>query len=72
MFKLTPRLAKAIEIAAACVERELGIKRRINPQVGLDELWAGVGFDGRILIGHPLLHPGQGLYVNQLGQWTEA
>jgi hypothetical protein len=72
MLKLTPQLSKAIEIAAACVAREFAVKRRLNPQLGTDEHWAGVAFDGRILIGHPLLHPGQGLYVNQLGQWTEA
>ena len=72
MLTLTPSLAKAIEIAAAFVARELAIQQRLNRQVAPDELWAGVAFDGRIVIGHPVLHAGQGLYVNQLGQWAEA
>jgi hypothetical protein len=72
MTTLTPRLEKAIEIAAAFVARELALRQRLNPQVSADEVWAGVVFDGRILIGHPVLHPGQGLYVTQRGQWTEA
>ena len=72
MLTLTPSLAKAVEIAAAFVARELAIQRRLNPEVNPDEVWSGVAFDGRIVIGHPVLHPGEGLYVNQLGQWTEA
>jgi hypothetical protein len=72
MLTLTPSLAKAVEIATAFVGRELALQRRLNPQVNPDEVWAGIAFDGRMVIGHPVLQPGQGLYVNQLGQWTEA
>jgi hypothetical protein len=72
MLNLTPYHAKAVEVAAAFVSRELTLRQRLNPQFGSNEIWASVAFDGRILIGHPVLHPGQGLYVDQLGQWTEA
>ena len=72
MITLTPYLAKAIEIAAACVEREFRVRRRLDPEFSAEELWAGVGLDGRIVIGHPVLPSGQGFYVNQQGEWQEV
>jgi hypothetical protein len=72
MVTLTPYLAKAIEIAAACLEREFQVRRRLDPEIPPEELWAGVTLDGRIVIGHPVLPRGQGFYVNQQGEWQEV
>jgi hypothetical protein len=72
MITLTPYLAKAIEIAAACVEREFRVRRRLDPQITAEEVWAGVSLDGRIVIGHPVLPSGQGFYVNHQGEWQEV
>jgi hypothetical protein len=71
MSSLAPHLSKAIDIAAAFVARELGVQQRLNPEVTPDEIWASVRFDGTIVVGHPLLRAGQGLYVDRLGQWRE-
>jgi len=72
MISLTPYLIKAIEIAAVCVEREFQVRRRIDPEIPPEELWASVTLDGRIAIGHPVLQSGQGFYVNNLGEWQEV
>jgi len=72
MITLTPYLEKAIEIAAVCVEREFQMRRRIDPEIPPEELWASVTLDGRIVIGHPVLQSGQGFYVNNLGEWREV
>jgi hypothetical protein len=72
MITLTPYLAKAIEIAAACVEKEYRVRRRLDPEFPAEELWAGVGLDGRIVVGHPVLPCGQGFYVNHQGEWQEV
>ncbi len=72
MITLTPYLAKAIEIAAACVEREFRVRRRLDPQITAEEVWAGVSLDGRIVIGHPVLPSGQGFYVNHQDEWQEV
>jgi hypothetical protein len=72
MIKPTPRIAKAIDIAAAFVERELSIRMRLNPQFRKEELWAAVTADGQILIGTPLLRDGQGMYVDHEGRLMEA
>ena len=72
MITLTPYLEKAIEIAAGCVEREFQVRRRIDPEIPPEELWASVTLDGRIAIGHPVLQSGQGFYVNNLGEWREV
>jgi len=72
MISMTPYLIKAIEIAAVCVEREFQVRRRIDPEIPPEELWASVTLDGRIAIGHPVLQSGQGFYVNNLGEWREV
>jgi len=72
MISMTPYLIKAIEIAAVCVEREFQVRRRIDPEIPPEELWASVTLDGRIAIGHPVLQSGQGFYVNNLGEWQEV
>jgi hypothetical protein len=72
MISLTPYLIKAIEIAAVCVDREFQVRRRIDPEIPPEELWASVTLDGRIAIGHPVLQSGQGFYVNNLGEWQEV
>jgi len=72
MINVTPYLAKAIEIAAACVDKEIRVRRRLDPEFPAEELWAGVALDGRILVGHPVLPSGQGFYVNHQGQWQEV
>jgi hypothetical protein len=72
MIEHTPTIAKAIDIAAAFVERELNIRLRLNPHFCKDELWAAVTVDGQILIGTPLLQDGQGMYVDHNGQSMEA
>jgi hypothetical protein len=72
MIILTPHLTKAIEIAAACIERELQVRHRLDPNIEAEELWAGVTLDGRILVGHPVLRRGQGVYVNHMGEWQEV
>lgn len=72
MTNITPRLLKAFEIAAAFVHRAITIRLRLNPNTNPDEVWAAVNFDGRILIGTPLLRQGQGFYVDQRGHWKEV
>ena len=72
MTSITPQLTKAIEIAAALVDCEVSKCRRLNPQIAPEEIWAGIGLDGRIVVGHPLLPAGRGLYVDHHGCWTEA
>ena len=42
MITLTPYLAKAIEIAAACVEKEFRVCRRLDPRITAEEVWAGM------------------------------
>jgi hypothetical protein len=72
MITLTPYLKKAIEIAATCIEHEVQVRRRLDPNIPAEELWAGVTLDGRIVIGHPVLPSGQGFYVNHQGEWEEV
>ena len=72
MYAISPKLAKAVEIAAAFVQREISKRKRLNPDSNPDEVWASVTYDGRIFIGTPLLHAGQGLYVDHFGHWKEA
>jgi hypothetical protein len=72
MITLTPYLEKAIEIAAVCVEREFQVRRRLDPEIPPEELWASVTLDGCIAIGHPVLPSGRGFYVNNLGEWQEV
>jgi hypothetical protein len=72
MITLTPYLIKAIEIAAPCVEREVQVRHRLDPNIQAEELWASVTLDGHILIGHPVLQRGRGFYVNHQGKWQEV
>jgi hypothetical protein len=72
MQNITPTLTKAFEIAAAFVGREVTIRLRLDPLTNPDEIWAAVTFDGRIFIGTPALHGGQGFYVDHNGNWMEA
>jgi len=72
MITITHQLSKAIEIAAAFVEHDVRKRQYLNPETNPEETWAGISLDGRIVIGTPLLHAGQGLYVDYLGHCTEA
>jgi hypothetical protein len=64
--------AKAVEVAVAFIQREIYIRMRLNPETNPAEIWATVTFDGRIRLGTPVLHTGQGFYVNHSGNWKEA
>lgn len=68
----TSKLSKAIEIAEAFLRREISKQQRLNPGLNPDEIWAGVSFDGRIVIGTPMFHEGHGVYVNHNGHWKEV
>lgn len=72
MMKHTPRIARAIDIAIALVERELSVRTRLNPSFCRNELWAAVTPEGQILIGTPLLRDGQGTYVDPDGRLMAA
>ena len=70
MDAISPRLAKAVEIATAYVQLEVSKRSRLNPNgFNPSEVWASVTYDGRIAIGNPLLRGGDGFYVNHLGKW---
>ena len=72
MNTTSPRLARAVDIAAAFVQRELTKRMRLNANYTPADIWASVTFDGHICIGTPLLARGQGYYVNHSGQWELA
>jgi hypothetical protein len=72
MIAMTARLARAIDIAAAFVEREVHLRRCLNSDIGPDEVWAVVALDGRIEVGTPVAQAGAGLYVNASGECREA
>jgi hypothetical protein len=72
MIQPTPRVARAIDIAVAFIERELSVRMRLNPHFCKEELWAAVTVDGQILIGTPLIRDGQGMYVDHEGRLMAA
>lgn len=67
-----PRMARAADIAAAFIQRELSVRLRLNPDFRKEDLWAAVTSDGRIFIGTPLLRDGQGAYVDHQGRLMAA
>ncbi|MFQ5936950.1 MAG: hypothetical protein ACE5LB_11150 [Acidiferrobacterales bacterium] len=72
MNALTPTLTRACEFAAAVIAEELKTRQCLNPSFNADEVWASVTHDATIRVGTPLLHPGQGYYVNHDGQHWEV
>lgn len=66
------KLDRAFDIATAFVQRELNKRTRLNPNYTPADIWAVVTHDGRIFIGTPVLHQGQGYYVDHDGQWWQV
>ena len=69
---ISPRLNRACQVATALIIWEIDKRRRLNPRINPDEIWASVTQDARIFIGTPLLHPGEGYYVDRRGDWEEV
>ena len=72
MSNMDQLLLKALQLAATMVEWEFEKRRRLNPSCNPDELWASVTHDAHILVGTPLLHRGEGYYVDREGNWWAA
>ncbi|MFQ6021399.1 MAG: hypothetical protein ACE5NW_01650 [Acidiferrobacterales bacterium] len=72
MDHINPRLARACQFAAAMIAREVAKRRRFNHGFNPDEVWASVTRDATIHVGTPLLHPGEGYYVNHCGDRWEV
>lgn len=72
MNQTDSRLSRACQFAAAVVDWEVRKRKRLNPRVNPDEVWASVTNDANIRVGTPLLHPGEGYYVNHRGYSWEA
>lgn len=73
MNALTPTLKHGFDIAVAFIQREVTKRMRITAKaVNPMEIWASVTHDGRIMVGTPILRPGQGYYVNHDGTWRAA
>lgn len=63
------------DIAAAAAKRlqwELHKRRLLNPEFNPEEIWAAITYDGRIRVGTPVLHSGQGFYLNHSGEQIEV
>lgn len=72
MTAISPKLERACQFAAAVIAWEVEKRRRLNPCFNPDEVWASVTLDAHIRVGTPLLHPGEGYYVNGHGDWMKV
>jgi hypothetical protein len=72
MQHISPQLAQAIQTARVLLARERSERGRREGRNSGAPLWAGVSREGRIVVGTPLLRPGEGFYVDHTGHWTEA
>ena len=72
MDEISQSVSRACQFAAAVVAWEVEKRRRLNPHFNPDEVWASVRLDARICVGTPLLHPGEGYYVNHCGDLRKA
>lgn len=72
MNAISPQIARACQMAAAFIDREVRTRQRLNPHFNPGELWASVTHDARIRIGTPLLRSGQGYYVSHRGHYWKV
>ncbi len=72
MSQTNPKLNRACEFVAAMIDWEIAKRRRFNRNFNPDEVWASVTHDATIHVVTPLLHPGEGFYVNYFGNRWEV
>ena len=65
-------LGAVVQLAADMIQHEIYKVRKLAPDFNPDDLWASVDHTGRIRVGTPVLHQGQGYYVDYRGEWEEV
>lgn len=59
-------------LAVELLDKELHKRQLLNPEFNPEEIWAAITYDGRVRIGTPMLHCGQGYYLDYQGRRLDA